>query len=164
MTIFAFTLPAPVAAHEDAAAQALAETCAEPDQPWLSAQRIDASASAARLEHARLAPGEAVYLRLHPDPDVTYITLPRGAGEAASFGGMASFVVETAGTYRVGVDEAVWVDVVNGVTAAEPVNFGRASECSGMRKQVTYNLIPGTYVLELSGNLDDEIGVVVTRL
>lgn len=135
-----------------------------PAQPWLSAERIDASASAASLEGARLAPGEAVYLRLHPVPDVTYITLPRGAGETASFGGIASFVVETAGTYRVGVDEPVWVDVVHDGKAEEPISFGRTAECSGMRKQVTFELARGEYVLELSGNLDDEIGVVVTRL
>ncbi|MBD3731062.1 MAG: hypothetical protein IE933_15330 [Sphingomonadales bacterium] len=135
-----------------------------PDQPWVSAQRIVASVSAASREGARLAPGKAVYLRLHHDPDVAYLTLPRGAGEVASFGGMAGFVVETGGTYQVGVDEPVWVDVVHDGKAAEPISFGRTAECSGMRKQVTFELAPGEYVLELSGNLDDEVGVVVTRL
>jgi hypothetical protein len=105
-----------------------------------------------------------VRLSLHPDGEVAYVTLPQGEGETDSFGGMASFTVEQAGTYRVGLSEPVWVDVVEGGKPTEAVRFGPGPACSGIRKTVSFALEPGIHIIEISGSTTDEAGVLVERL
>jgi len=125
---------------------------------------VASASDAARAAQARFATGEPVRLLLLPDGEVTYLTLPKGEGEAASFGGMASFTVEQAGTYRVGLSEPVWVDVVEDGKPAETLRFGPGPACSGIRKAVSFELKPGVHVLEISGGKTPEAGVLVERL
>ncbi len=141
-----------------------AEACATIAEPWRAPREIAAARHAAGAAQARFAVGEAVRLALHPDGEVAYLTLPKGEGEAASFGGMASFAVEQAGTYRVGLSEPVWVDVVQDGKPAETVRFGPGPACSGIRKAVSFTLAPGPHVIEISGGTTATAGVIVERL
>jgi hypothetical protein len=138
--------------------------CASIAEPWKAPRAIASTRDATGAAQAPFAVGEPVRLSLHPDGEVAYLTLPQGEGEAASFGGMASFTVEQAGTYRVGLSEPVWVDVVQDGKPAETVRFGPGPACSGIRKAVSFDLRQGMHVLEVSGGTLPETGVLVERL
>lgn len=157
----AFFLSAPVMAQSGDAAPA---GCDTPAQPWRSARSLAAAAKAEDLAKATIAPDQAVRLNLLADPQVAYLTLPRGGGEESSFGGLAAFTITRAGRYMVGLDKPAWIDVVRDGAAAPTIGHGRAPACSGIRKQVSFALEPGDHVLEISGNLDAEIGVVIVPL
>jgi len=92
-----------------------------------------------------------VEVQLHPDGKVAYLTLPKGAGEAASFGGLASFEVAQAGLYRVALGDFAWVDVDRDGKPLTPAAFGHGPECTAVKKVVDYQLEPGRYVIEVSG-------------
>lgn len=150
------------ASAQDSAPQPLA--CENVAEPWKAARDLGSARDAAEAAQAPFAVGEAVRLTLHPDGEVAYLSLPKGEGEATSFGGMASFTVEQAGTYRVGISEPVWVDIVEDGKPAETVRFGQGPACSGIRKAVSFALRPGPHVLEISGGTIAEAGVLVERL
>ncbi|HEY6814847.1 MAG TPA: homogentisate 1,2-dioxygenase [Croceibacterium sp.] len=152
---------ASVSAQEQPAQQPACPAVAE---PWKAPRTIASARDAASAAQAAFAVGEAVRLSLHPDGEVAYLTLPQGEGEAASFGGMASFAVEQAGTYRVGLSEPVWVDVVYDGKPAETVRFGPGPACSGIRKAVSFALEPGPHAIEISGGTTAGVRVLVERL
>jgi hypothetical protein len=137
------------------------QACAAPAQPWNSPKELAAARDQAGLAATHFAPGEPVRFTLHPDGEVAYVTLPKGAGEEASFGGIASFTVTEPGLYRVGLSEPVWVDVVENGKPAESVKFGPGPECSGIRKAVSFRLGAGEHVLEMSGGTIVSLGVVI---
>lgn len=156
---------ASASAQERQAQQPAQQTaCDTVAEPWKAPRTIASARDAAAAMRAPFAVGEAVHLALHPDGEVAYVTLPQGEGEAASFGGMASFMIEPAGTYRVGLSEPVWVDVVQDGKPAATVRFGPGPACSGIRKAVSFDLKPGPHVLEISGGTTAETGVVVERM
>ena len=168
MTIRASLALAALAVAGCTAAQAqpqpVAAACATLAQPWNGARTTDSAATSAALEPARIAVGQAVRLRLHPDSEVEYLSLPQGEGDPASFGGLAALTIERAGTYRVGLEKSAWVDVSANGKPAEAGRFGPGPACSGIRKAVEFHLEAGPHVLELSGNLDPELGVLVERV
>src|SRR5690606_5523868 len=97
-----------------ASPQPAAQACATVAEPWKAPRSANSASDGAEAARAGFAVGEAVRFSLHPDGEVAYLTLPQGAGEAASFGGLVSFTVERAGVYSVGLSEPIWVDVVQG--------------------------------------------------
>lgn len=118
---------------------------------WTSAKPLPSAIAASGSTAASFATGEAVDVRLHPDGNVTYLTLPKGAGEAASFGGLASFEVARAGLYRVALGDFAWVDIDRDGKPLTPAAFGHGPECTAVKKVVDYQLEPGRYVIEISG-------------
>jgi hypothetical protein len=131
---------------------------------WTDARPVASASDEAGLAAAPFAVGQAIDLTLHPDGEVAYLTLPKGEGEASSFGGMASFEVTQPGLYRVALGLSVWVDVVSDGQPAETVAFGRGEDCSPVRKRVEFRLEPGPHVLEISGSTKPEMRLMVIRL
>jgi hypothetical protein len=128
---------------------------------WGKARALLAATSTDGVGAAVFAPGEAIDLALRPDPEVKYVSLPQGEGEEASFGGLASFRIETAGRYGVGVGAGAWVDVSRDGKATPTALFGPGPACTAVRKVVAFDLVPGDYVLEVSGNETSELRVMV---
>lgn len=118
---------------------------------WTTAKPLPSATGVGAVSAASFAAGDAVDVRLHPDGKVTYVTLPKGAGEAASFGGLASFEVMQAGVYRVALGDFAWVDVDRDGKPLTPAAFGHGPECTAVKKVIDYQLEPGRYVLEISG-------------
>ena len=148
-----------------ALAECPAETALPPEYAaWPQARAVVAASDQAGLAGAPFAVGEAIDLALHPDGEVAYLTLPKGEGEAASFGGMARFEVAEPGLYRVALGASAWVDVVSGGAPAETVAFGRGEDCSPVRKRVEFRLDPGPHALEISGSADPQFRLMVVRL
>lgn len=165
-----FVLPALLAscgAFSPAAAQ---ESCADRSTipaeyaGWEAARPLESAKAAGGLAAAALAPGEARDLALHPDGEVAYLTLPEGAGEPSSFGGMAAFDIAQAGTYRVALGDFAWVDVSREGKVAETVKFGHGPDCTPIRKIVDFPLEPGRYTLEVSGNVAPRLRVMLLRV
>ena len=141
-------------------AQEAAPTCDAVAAPWAG---VDARVSGTTQTNAAdftIVPGQAAMLRLHPDHEVSYVTLPAGEGEESSFGGMVTVRVTQSGRYMVGMSESAWVDVAQGGAPVEAEIFGPGPACSGIRKGVSFELVAGEVVVELSGNLVTEIGVI----
>ena len=55
------------------------------------------------------------------------------------------------------------IDVLSGTQVLVSSAHAPGPPCSTARKTVTFDLQPGTYVIQLSGNADPTIGVLVHR-
>lgn len=122
---------------------------------------VDRKGAAAR---AMLTPGQAVTAALRNTPDVAYSVRPAKPGGSVSYGGLASFTVKEAGTWRVALGSGAWVDVVKDGKTAVSVAHGHGPDCSGIRKMVDYSLQPGRYTLQIAANGEDKLTLLVTRL
>lgn len=157
-------LPAPVFAQE---AGATAPCTAPVDLPEALAgwrNPVSAKAGDVQAKAVALPPGKAVALALFPTPKVAYPVRPAKPGGSVSFGGLASFTVAQAGTWRVALGSGAWVDVVKDGTAMPSIAHGHGPDCSGIRKMVDYSLTPGHYVLQVAANGADSLPLLVTRL
>ncbi|MEJ0023663.1 MAG: hypothetical protein WDN76_09680 [Alphaproteobacteria bacterium] len=64
------------------------------------------------LAAATLAPGKAVAAGLPKTAQVKFVVQPEKPGGSVSYGGLISFKIEEAGTYRVALNSAAWIDVL----------------------------------------------------
>ena len=131
---------------------------------WTEKVPLIAAQDSMSVAAAAITPGGAVDVGLVSTPAVTYIAQPSHPGDAASYGGMLSLAVATAGTYRIAVGSAAWVDLVRGQTLLNSVGHGRGPACSGIRKMVDFEVPPGSYVLQIVGNTEPRIPVLVVKL
>lgn len=131
---------------------------------WSSSAPRTAANSAGAASRASLSVGQAAQLRLLPTSTVRYALPPEKPGKPASHGGLASFTVATPGTYRVALGAGAWVDVVRNGKAVASVAHGHGPACSTIRKMVDFKLTPGRYLLQVAGNADPVIPVMVAAL
>lgn len=131
---------------------------------WAAPVPMKAAKDGKALKSAEVTPGQAVTLSLLPTPDVRYPLRPEKPGGSVSHGGLARFTVTEAGTWRVALGSAAWIDVVKDGKAAPSVTHGHGPACSGIRKMVGYDLTPGTYTLQIAGSPSANITALVTKL
>jgi hypothetical protein len=103
-------------------------------------------------------------MALLPTPRVAYPLRPEKPGGSVSYGGLARFTVDKAGTWRVALSTPAWVDVVKDGKASTSIAHGHGPDCSGIRKMVDYALEPGEYVLQVAANGSDKVTLLVTPL
>lgn len=137
---------------------------------WTSRKPLLAARDTRSLSGARIDPGKAIEGGLRPTSEMRYAQRPEKPGGSVSFGGLYTFSVADAGSYRVALGAAAWVDVVkagakagNGAVMTSTAH-GHGPDCSGIRKMVDFTLQPGTYLLQISGNAMDRLPLLVTRL
>lgn len=116
-------------------------------------QPIDAAASpAVKLAHLQL---DTLYeLRLAPQSTVKF-ALPPGKDRAGddTHGGLVSFRVGTAATYRISISTGHWVDVVDGKRLIEATEYSGQHDCDRPHKVVQFELPAGRdLILQLSGS------------
>lgn len=131
---------------------------------WSSNVPRTAAASESTAARASLSVGQAAQLRLMPTTAVRYALPPEKPGTPTSHGGLASFTVAKPGTYRVALGAAAWIDVVRDGKALASVAHGHGPACSGVRKMVNFKLTPGRYLLQVAGNADPVIPVMIAAL
>lgn len=131
---------------------------------WSTKTPVTAATDAASVGQAALVPGAAVDLALADTPAVNYVVRPSHPGGSVSHGGLANLVIATAGTYRVAIGSGAWVDLVKGNTSLESVGHGHGPNCSGIRKMVDFTLQPGSYILQIAGNGEARVPVLVAKL
>jgi hypothetical protein len=165
--IAALTAPALAGAEPMKKPPARAECAAPAELPpalagWTAPSPLKAASSEADLAQGNLTVGRAADLALLPTPEVHYLLRPEQPGGSVSYGGIVGFTVEQAGTYRVALETAAWIDVVRDGEAATSVAHGHGPDCSGIRKMVDFALEPGSYVLQIAGNGEPAMRVLVT--
>lgn len=135
---------------------------------WVRRTPLPAARDAKSTSNARLMLGKAVNAQLHATPEVHYSLRPEKPGGSVSFGGLYVFTVAQAGTVRVALGSAAWIDVLkgshDGQAAIRSVAHGHGPDCSGIRKMVDFTLEPGSYVLQISANATNRLPLLVTRL
>lgn len=164
--IAALLCTAPAAAQMD---HAPAQCAAPADLPapmasWRNPVALKAATDGKGAARAMLTPGRTVTLALLPTPKVAYPVRPAKPGGSVSHGGLASFTVKEAGTWRVALGSGAWVDVISDGKAATSTAHGHGPDCSGIRKMVDYDLKPGRYTLQIAANGEDKLTLLVTRL
>ncbi|NWK96350.1 hypothetical protein DM806_11890 [Sphingobium lactosutens] len=131
---------------------------------WRQATPLQAVGARKALASATVTPGQTVAMALLPTPKVAYPLRPEKPGGSVSFGGLARFTVDRAGTWRVALSTPAWVDVVKDGKASTSIAHGHGPDCSGIRKMVDYALEPGDYVLQVAANGSDKVTLLVTPL
>jgi hypothetical protein len=152
-----------------AAGQPAAPVCASSDlglppslAAWTAKTDVVSATGPPGLGTAQLRVGQAVRATLHGTREVSYPVQPAKPGGSVAYGGLFGFSVERAGTYRVALSSAAWVDVVRDGQAVASIAHGHGPDCSTIRKMVDYPLQPGVYVLQISANADPQAAVMVT--
>lgn len=87
------------------------------------------------------------------------VTLPAGDAFApaapltrpAAHAGLLAFEVASAGRYRVAMSAGLWVDVVANHSTRDTAGHGHGPDCTALKKWVEWELTPGRYLLQLSG-------------
>lgn len=146
-----------------------ASPCANPAalppefRAWAQPAPIDAAGDAKGLAKAEIHVGQAVRATLRATSGIHYIAPPEKPGDPASHGGLFSFSIKEAGTYRVALGSGAWVDVLSGKTAIQSTGHGHGPECSGIRKMVDFPLKPGRYMLQIAGGGDAILPLLIAR-
>jgi hypothetical protein len=159
-----------VAAGSTEAQEAIPPACAAPVAPkgelapWTKPSQLQAAETEASASRARLPIGQAARLALLQAPEVRYPLRPEKPGGSVSYGGLVQIDVREAGTYRVALDSAAWIDLVRGAQATTSSAHGHGPDCTGIRKMVDYPLTPGPYTLQISANGQPQMTVLVARL
>lgn len=136
-----------------AAAPACTATVAPPAglEAWSSAPGMTADA---------IPPGKNIALTLQSVDGVTLLPLPRKPAPG-TFGGVYHVTIATAGTYRVALQNAGWIDLVRDGKSLTSVGHMEGPTCSGIRKIVDFALQPGTYTLQLSGAKTPQMRILI---
>lgn len=161
---------AAVAAGPTEAQEAAQPTCATQVAPtgalapWTAPVRLQAAGTETSTPHARLSIGQAANLTLLPTPDVRYPLRPEKPGGSVSYGGLVLIDVREAGTYRVALDSAAWIDLVRDGQAVKSTAHGHGPDCTGIRKMVDFALTTGPYILQIGANGQPQMTVLFARL
>jgi hypothetical protein len=137
---------------------------------WTSRRPLLAARDTRSLSGAKIDTGKAIEGGLRPTSEMRYAQRPEKPGGSVSFGGLYTFSVADAGSYRVALGAAAWIDVVKAGAKAgngkvmPSTAHGHGPDCSGIRKMVDFALQPGTYLLQISGNAVARLPLLVTRL
>lgn len=111
-----------------------------------------------------LAIGGAARLALADAAAVRFAVAPGHVPAPGSRGGMVALTVAAAGRYRVAIGAGAWVDMVGNGTALRSAAHSQGPACTGIRKLVDFDLQPGRYLLQLSGNAQPTLAVLVAKL
>jgi hypothetical protein len=103
-------------------------------------------------------------LSLAPQESVKFVAPPGKKGlPDGAFAGLAHIRVPKPGSYRVSLDQGLWVDVVSHEKSIESTDFTGAHDCNAPRKIVQYKVpAGGDLTLQLSGASKDHVRVAVT--
>ncbi len=148
-------LSSPVLAQGDAPAPPK-PACATPIVPtgalaaWANATPLVASGEGGSAPE--LAAGKTVAVALLPTPQVHFVATPKKAGGPEGFSGLLAFEVKQAGTYRIALGAAAWLDVVSPEGAAlTSLTHSHGPDCSGIRKMVDFELTKGRHTIQIAG-------------
>lgn len=120
---------------------------------WGAATPVAASADAAGVGDAMLTVGQGARATLQP---AGALKLPATTGKplsATAHGGVFAFEAATGGRYRIALGAGAWVDVVANGAALPSAAHGHGPDCTPVRKYVDYDLKPGRYLLQITGEL-----------
>ncbi len=118
---------------------------------WSVAAPITAAPDASRVGEAMLKIGQGARATLQP---ASALRLPVPSAKPIAptgHGGVFAFEAQAAGRYRVALGAGVWVDVVANGAALTSMAHGHGPDCTPVRKYVDFDLKPGRYLLQVTG-------------
>lgn len=98
-----------------------------------------------------LSPGDAAALKLVLLGQVKLPAKPGKEPKPGSYAGLASLAVTKAGKLTVTLSSATYVDLVQDTKVIPSIAHSKGGPCASMHKQVTFDVVPGTYTLQLTG-------------
>ncbi|MFV3076625.1 hypothetical protein [Niveispirillum fermenti] len=105
--------------------------------------------------------GTAVELALRPSGTVDFPVTPGRDGKPESHAGLLTLDIARAGTYRVALGSAAWVDIVRDGASIASVAHGHGPACTGIRKIVDFPLAAGRHVLMIAASPVDRVTALV---
>ena len=132
-----------------------------PAQSAAGGAELRAATASPELEPARLMLEQATTVTLYPVGEVRFVSAPAKRASASSYGGMLAMDVREAGTYQVSLSAGAWIDVLKDGEEIASTAHDHGAGCSGFAKMVSFALQPGRHVIQLSGNKEDSITVMV---
>lgn len=140
-----------------AAAAPAAATC--PDTPTLPSDLQGWSGTGASATMRDPQPGAAATvpalgdrrtkLTLHKGDEVAYRPSPTRSASAEKWGGIVPITVAKAGRLIVAIDAGAWIDLVQDGMVVVSAGHGHGPACSGIRKMVEFDVVPGRYLLQI---------------
>jgi len=134
-----------------------------PAAPGGSGASVSSATASPELEPARLMLEQAATVTLYPVGEVRFVSAPAKRASASSYGGMLAVDVREAGTYQVSLSAGAWIDVLKDGIEVASSTHEHGEGCAGFAKIVSFPLQPGRHVIQLSGNKEDTIKVMVAR-
>lgn len=135
--VLAFVLASPV----------MAQTCPAP-AGW-DAPTKHLAARAPEMKFA-LATGTSNQLELRGAKDVKFAVASDRKPKANTSAGLAGLDVTKAGKLDVILSNGTYVDLVRDGKILKSVSHASLASCPGFRKQVTFDVTPGRYVVQLT--------------
>jgi hypothetical protein len=158
---------APALAQETPSAKANCSTMDSALPPafsaWPTQAALSAAVNAAGLSKATLTPGKAVAASLSPTAEVHFVVPPEKPADPASRSGLFDIKIAKSGTYVVGLGAGAWIDVLKDGKALTSSAHDHGPTCSTLHKLVEFPLEPGHYVLQISGNTDAKLSILVAK-
>jgi len=112
-----------------------------------------------------LATEKLYQLNLRRQAEVTFAAPPgkKSAGDG-TYGGLAKLTVDTAGVYRLSLDQPLWVDVLANGAVLPAKDFQGRKACNAPHKIVEFFLPAGTPItLQFSGGSIPAVKITVTH-
>ena len=131
---------------------------------WTTRTPVAAAAAMMELSQAGLPIGKGVDAQLKHSGEVVFPMLPAKPGGSVSYGGLYDLKISETGDYQVSLGTGAWIELVSGKVLIESTAHAPGPACSSLKKTVVFPLKPGRYVLEITGNADPILPVMVTRL
>ncbi len=130
---------------------------------WTVQAPLAAAASASALPQAPLIPGKAVASTLPPTAEVHFVVPPEKPAEPSSHSGLFEIEIDKAGTYVVALSAGAWIDLLKDGKALTSSAHDHGPACSTLHKMVEFPMEPGRYVLQVSGNADAKLSILVGK-
>lgn len=115
---------------------------------WNAAVPVAAAAEPAAVGDAMLTVGRGARTTLQPAGALKLPVTPKRTG---ANGGLFAFEAASAGRYRVALGASVWAEVVANGAALPSVAHSHGPACTPVRKVVEFDLKPGRYLLQVTG-------------
>lgn len=164
----AIALAAPACAQQQPAAPAPACSTMDAALPagfadWNGKAALTTVTKADDLAKADIKLGTGYEATLGKTTSIFMPVQPEKPGGSVSHAGLFSFTVETEGAYTVALSTPAWIDVLEDGKAVSPTSFGHGPECTSVRKMVVFALKPGKHALQVSGNAQPTMKLMVAK-
>lgn len=130
---------------------------------WTTRTPLEAGAARGDPRMGTAEIGRAFAVSLRPNGEVSFPVPPGKPGSADSHGGLLTFQVVEGGDYQIALGAGAWIDVVGAEGVAASSGHAHGPACSTLRKTVVFPLKPGRYLIEITGNSDPVLTLMISR-
>ncbi|KRB88263.1 MULTISPECIES: hypothetical protein [unclassified Sphingomonas] len=126
----------------------------------LAAVLLLASPAAAEVP---LDPGQSATVRLSPQRDLVYPVAPPLTRPPANHGAILGIDIDEPGRYHVALGAPGWIEMTGDGKPVPAAGHSHGEPGSGVAKTVDFDLVPGHYLVMLSGMAEGETSITVGR-